>query len=155
MRKTTLSLLAALTVGGLTAVTTTPAFAEKPSIYTPRFNNIAVDGHDPVAYFKKGAPTKGSKAHELEHDGAVYRFESAENLEAFKADPATFAPQFGGYCAWAVSQGYTARGNPDNWTIRDGKLYLNYNDKVQKTWLTDPEGFIELASANWPSVLED
>ncbi|MFZ5618457.1 MAG: YHS domain-containing (seleno)protein [Pseudomonadota bacterium] len=130
-----------------------PVFAASPEVYTGRFSSLAVDGYDPVAYFEEGAPVKGSKDYSYDYNGATWRFSSQENLETFKADPAAYAPQYGGYCAWAVSQGYTAPGNPDNWSVRGGKLYLNYNDKVQADWLKDPDGFIEKADANWPGVL--
>lgn len=131
----------------------TAAYAASPEIFTARFNNLAVGGYDPVAYFEAGAPVKGDKEFTYEYSGATWRFSSADNLEKFKGDPAAFAPQYGGYCAWAVSQGYTAPGNPENWSVRDGKLYLNYNDKVQSDWLKDPDGFIAKADANWPAVL--
>lgn len=131
----------------------TGALAKDP-VYTGRFSDLAVDGHDAVAYFSEGKPVKGSSEFETEYNGAVWRFSSAENLAAFTSDPEAYTPQYGGYCAWAVSQGYTARGNPDNWRIVDGKLYLNYNEEVQKRWEEDIPGFIELANANWPSVLE-
>lgn len=127
--------------------------AAKDPVYTGAFSNAAVDGYDPVAYFTDGAPMKGSKDFTYEYNGAEWRFASAENLEAFKADPETYAPQYGGYCAWAVSQNYTARGNPNNWSIVEGKLYLNYNDDVQETWSQDIPGFIAAADKNWPAVL--
>ena len=130
-----------------------PAVAAAPEIYTGRFSNLAVGGYDPVAYFEASAPAKGSKDFILDHDGATWRFASAENLEKFRANPAAYAPQYGGYCAWAVAQGYTAPGNPENWSVRDGKLYLNYNDKVQSDWLKAPDGFISRANVNWPGVL--
>ncbi len=154
MKKLAISVVVALAAVG--AAGAAPAFAaDKPSVHTGRLSNLAVGGHDPVAYFTEGAPTKGSKDYQYSYNGATWRFASQENLDAFKADPAAYAPQYGGYCAWAVSQGYTARGNPNNWTVRDGKLYLNYNDKVQETWRTDPEGFIRLADNNWPGVLSE
>lgn len=127
--------------------------AAKEPVYTGAFSNTAVDGYDPVAYFTDGAPVKGSREFAYEYKGAEWRFASAENLETFKADPEAYAPQYGGYCAWAVAQNYTARGNPKNWTIVDGKLYLNYNDDVQERWEEDIEGFIALADENWPSVI--
>ncbi len=129
------------------------AAAASPEIFTGRFSGLAVSGYDPVAYFDEGAPVKGKKEFSLEHDGATWRFSSGDNLAKFKADPEAYAPQYGGYCAWAVSQGYTAPANPDNWSVHGGKLYLNYDDKVQSDWLKDPDGFIEKAGANWPGVL--
>lgn len=123
-------------------------------IYTPRFSNQAVSGYDAVAYFKDGAPTKGDKKFAMDYQGATWLFSSQENLDAFRADPQAYAPQYGGYCAWAVSQDYTARGNPQNWSIVNGKLYLNYNDKIQARWEKDIPGFITLADKNWPAVLD-
>ena len=123
-------------------------------IYTPLFSDKAVSGYDAVAYFTEGKPVKGESDFEYDYMGATWRFSSAENLEAFKADPEKYAPQYGGYCAWAVSQNYTAKGNPNNWTIVDGKLYLNYNDEIQARWEKDIPGFIAKANENWPGVLD-
>lgn len=143
-----LALVAPLSIGAV-------AHAEKSPVYTGRLNSLAAGGKDVVAYFKQGQPVAGSKSFTTEYQGATWRFASQENLDAFKASPAAYAPQYGGYCAWAVSQGYTAPGSPDHWTIRGGKLYLNYNGKVQKDWLKDPDGFIRKADVNWPSVLSN
>lgn len=141
------------------ALTTTlmalPAQARKPEIYTGRFDNLAVGGFDPVAYFTRHMPIKGSSKYKVEHGGALWYFSSAENRATFLAAPEKFAPKYGGYCAWAASQGYTARGNPKNWKIVDGALYLNYSDKVQGWWEEDIPGFISQADKNWPdTVLE-
>jgi YHS domain-containing protein len=130
-----------------------PAFAAD-LVYTSRFSNIAVGGYDTVAYFSIGEPTKGSSKFETEYQGATWRFSSQENLEMFRESPDDYAPQYGGYCAWAVSQGYTASGNPKNWTVVDNKLYLNYDDKIQDRWESDIPGFIARADENWPGVLD-
>jgi YHS domain-containing protein len=132
----------------------TGALARKPETYTARFSTLAAGGYDVVAYFTEAKPLKGSADFKTNYKGAEWRFSSAANLEKFKAQPETYAPQYGGYCAWAVSQGYTAPGNPKNWSVVDGRLYLNYNDKVQADWLKDVPGFIQKADANWPAVLE-
>jgi YHS domain-containing protein len=139
----------------LAAILAAPAAraAEDP-IYTGTLSDIAVSGYDPVAYFTDGKPVEGDRANSHEWQGATWRFATAENLEKFKADPAKYAPQYGGYCAWAVSQGYTASADPQAWRIVDGKLYLNYNPDVQKTWQQDVPGNIAKANANWPAVLE-
>ncbi|OFW99574.1 MAG: twin-arginine translocation pathway signal protein [Alphaproteobacteria bacterium RIFCSPHIGHO2_12_FULL_63_12] len=144
---------AAVFIGALLLVAAAAANAAAPDIYTGRFSSLALGGYDPVAYFETGAPAKGSREFTLEHEGATWRFVSAQSREKFRANPAAYAPQYGGYCAWAIAQGYLAPGNPENWTVRGGKLYLNYNDKVQKDWLVDPEGFIARADSNWPDVL--
>lgn len=123
-----------------------PVFADFPS-------KLALDGHDAVAYFKTGKPAKGTSEHALSWNGATWRFASAENKAAFAASPEAFAPQYGGYCAWAVSQGYTAKGDPNHWRIVGGKLYLNYNASVQKDWEKDIPGRIVKGDRNWPTVL--
>jgi YHS domain-containing protein len=107
-----------------------------------------------VAYFTEGEPVEGSADHELEWNGATWRFASTANLAAFQADPEAFAPQFGGYCAWAVSQGYTASTDPTAWRVVDGKLYLNYSHNIQRRWEQDVPGNIAKGDANWPKVLD-
>ncbi len=130
-----------------------PAAAKDP-VYTSTFSSLAVSGYDPVAYFSEGKPVKGRSEHELEWNGATWRFSSAANLAAFEADPERYAPQYGGYCAWAVSQGYTASTDPTAWRIVDDKLYLNYSHNVQQRWAEDIPGNIAKADANWPKVLD-
>lgn len=130
-----------------------PAVAKTAPVYTSLFNNVAVSGYDPVAYFTMGKPVKGSASHKLTYKGAEFRFASAENMARFRANPAAFAPQYGGYCAWAVSQGYTASGDPLVWKIVGGKLYLNYNREVGDRWSKNIAGFIKAGDANWPKLL--
>lgn len=119
------------------------------------FLGTAINGYDPVAYFTEGKPVEGSSDHALEWNEAEWHFASAENLETFKADPAKYAPQYGGYCAYAVSEGYTAKTEPDAWKIVDGKLYLNYNKDVQEKWAQDISGRIANADKHWPKVLNN
>ncbi|MCR9072251.1 MAG: YHS domain-containing protein [Alphaproteobacteria bacterium] len=128
--------------------------AGQDPVYTGFLSNTAVDGYDPVAFFTEGKPVEGSSAFETRYEGATWRFASAANRDAFIADPAKYAPQYGGYCAWAVSQGYTAKGDPQHWRVVDGRLYLNYNADVQQRWEKDIPGFIQAANGNWPKVLE-
>ena len=144
---------AAALVTGLT-LTAEPAtaFAGEDAVYTARFSNTAVGGYDAVSFFR-GEGTLGSKRFTAEHDGAEFRFASQENLDTFLSDPDKYAPQFGGYCAWAIAEGKLAPGDPDFAAVVDGKLYLNFNQQVQKTWNTDRAGFIERAEANWPDIL--
>jgi YHS domain-containing protein len=130
----------------------TPAVAVEP-VNTGLFGRTAIDGYDPVAYFVSGRPVKGDKAYTHEWRGALFRFANAKNLAAFQAAPEKYAPQYGGYCAWAVSQGYTAGIDPDAWKIVDGKLYLNYDRDVQKKWERDIPGHVRKADENWPALL--
>jgi len=130
-----------------------PAFAKDP-VYTGTFSNLAVSGYDPVAYFTEGKPVEGKSGFEYKWQGATWRFANEKNLEAFKANPTAYAPQYGGYCAWAVSQGYTASSDPQAWKIVGKKLYLNYSKDVQRQWQADEAGNIAKADKNWPKVLD-
>jgi YHS domain-containing protein len=118
-------------------------------------SGLGAKGYDPVAYFTQGKAVKGSATHHLEWSGATWRFASAASLETFKANPARYAPQFGGYCAWAVSQHYLAPGDPNFWTVVDGKLYLNANARAKQLWEADQAQAIARGHSNWPAVLSD
>ncbi len=131
-----------------------PAMAGKAEIFTGLKPGLAVAGYDPVAYFTENKPVMGDASITLDYKGARWLFASVANRDAFKADPEKYAPQYGGYCAYAVSQGYTAKGEPEVWTIVDGKLYLNFSKGVQRRWRRDIPGHIKSANANWPGVLE-
>ncbi|PWE32135.1 YHS domain protein [Maritimibacter sp. 55A14] len=147
-------LFAALAAGlAFVPVAATPAAAEKARIYTGFLSNAAVGGYDPVAYFREGMPVEGKAAHSMEWMGADWYFASAENLDAFRAAPEKYAPQYGGYCAYGVAQNAAVKGDPMYWTIRDGKLYLNITEDVQRKWEADIPGYIRKAEANWPGVL--
>jgi YHS domain-containing protein len=156
LRKRIPILLIAVT-GAMLAVVTpagTHAVAAKPPVFTGLVEGVAVGGYDPVAYFTQGKPVKGSEDFTLQHEGATWRFASAENRATFEADPAKYAPQYGGYCAYAVAKGSTAKAEPDAWTIHAGKLYLNFDRSVRAIWEKDIPGYIKKADANWPGVLE-
>lgn len=127
------------------------AMAAEPQIYNE--GGLAVGGTDVVAYFTESAPVAGSPDITLEHEGVTWRFASEDNRAAFEADPAAYMPQYGGYCAYAVSQGYTASTVRDAWTIVDDKLYLNFSLSVRSRWERDIPGHIAAADANWPAVL--
>jgi YHS domain-containing protein len=115
-------------------------------------DGVAIEGTDPVAYFSEGKPVEGEEDITYDYGGVTWRFASAANRDAFAADPARYAPQYGGYCAWAVSQGYTASTVREAWHIEDGKLYLNYSKGVQSRWQEDIPGHISQADANWPGL---
>lgn len=114
---------------------------------------LALQGYDAVAYWTSGQPTKGSTSFEHRWNDAVWRFSTAANRDQFAKDPPRYAPEFGGYCAYAVSRGYTADGDPNAWRIVDGRLYLNYSKRVQKLWEEDVPGHIAKGRKNWPGVL--
>lgn len=109
----------------------------------------AIRGYDPVAYFVSGAAVKGAADLVHEWNGARWHFASAENRALFKANPEKYAPQFGGFCAFGMSRGYKVGTDPDAFTVREGKLYLNYSIPVRATWLTDTDTYVGKAEKNW------
>jgi YHS domain-containing protein len=127
--------------------------ASEPEIYTQFFSNLALEGYDTVAYFDQNKPVKGESKYSYKYKDAVWQFSSQENLEKFVIIPEEYVPQYGGYCAWLVAKGDTAKGDPQYWSIENGKLYLNYDADIQKKWLVDKTGFIKKGDAMWPSVL--
>lgn len=150
-----LSRRAALALSGgaaLLALSAAPAAAGEDPVFSD-WRGRAIRGYDPVAYFTEGRPVEGDSEITAEWQGATWRFASEANRALFLADPEAYAPQFGGYCAWAVSQGSTASIDPEAWEITDGKLYLNYSKSVQKLWQDDRPAAISRANANWPKVL--
>lgn len=109
----------------------------------------AIRGYDPVAYHVEDRPVKGRAEFSHHWNGASWRFASAANRDRFAADPARYAPQYGGYCAFGTSRGYKVSTDPAAFAIVDGKLYLNYNKPVQTTWNRDRPGYIATADRNW------
>jgi YHS domain-containing protein len=138
-----------------TSISSVPAFAVVPnstSAVNTDEQGIALHGYDPVAYFTVGAPTKGNASFTAKYEGASYFFASAENLKKFKANPAAFAPQFGGFCAMGVALEKKLDGDPAVWKIVDGKLYLNVNADVSVAWQRDIPGNLEKANDYWPEI---
>jgi hypothetical protein len=110
---------------------------------------VALHGHDAVAYFKEGKPVKGRDAIVAEWMGVKWLFSKEEHRDLFVAEPEKYAPQFGGYCAWAVSHGYVADIDPEAWSIVNGKLYVNYSKEVRAMWDKEKEKLIPLGEKNW------
>ncbi|MDD3763146.1 MAG: YHS domain-containing (seleno)protein [Nevskiales bacterium] len=123
-------------------------------INTGFFGNTAIKGYDAVAYHTDHKPVKGSKDYTVEWMGATWRFASAEHRDAFKADPERYAPQYGGYCAYAVSQNSTAGIDPEAFTVIGDKLYLNYDKTIQEKWEADRDAYIRDADRLWPGLLQ-
>lgn len=113
---------------------------------------LAIKGYDPVAYFRDARPVAGSAQFTATHKGATFRFANAANRDAFIAEPQRYAPQYGGFCAYAAANGYKADIDPAAYAVVDGKLYLNYNRSIQSTWNKDRPGYIAKGDANWPKV---
>ena len=128
------------------------ALAQKPSVFSDR--DGAIRGYDPVAYFDRKGPVKGSKQFSHAWGGATWYFASVEHRDKFASEPERYAPRYGGYCAYAVAQGYTADIDPSAWSIVDEKLYLNYSLSVRERWNKDIPGYIRKADASWPAVLQ-
>lgn len=147
--KTIIRIIIAALAFGLAAV---GLRAEKP--VNTGWGGVAIKGYDAVAYFTEAKPVEGSATFEFEWNGAKWRFVSAANRDLFSAAPEKYAPQFGGYCAWAVSRGYTAGVDPKAWNVVNEKLYLNYNLDVQKQWEADMSGNIAKGEVNWPEILK-
>ncbi len=137
----------ALLLGGL-------ALADNPPVAIDE-EGRAIQGYDAVAYFADGEPQPGNAMFSHDWEGATWLFASATHRDAFKADPERYAPQFGGYCAYAITKGHVQVARPEVWSIVDGKLYLNLGPGAQKKWQADVPGNIARATNNWPSALVD
>jgi YHS domain-containing protein len=115
-------------------------------------DGAAIRGYDPVAYFTEGKPVKGSPDYKAEYKGSTFHFGSKANRDAFAADPAKYAPQYGGFCAFGTAGGYKAATDPSAFTVVGNKLYLNYNQDVRKKWSSDIPGYVATADRKWPDV---
>ncbi len=143
-RRTTLAVLAAMLA--------TPALAGKPLQYSK--GGLAIGGYDPVAYFTESEARKGSADHSLSWNGATWQFKSAANKALFEANPEKYAPQYGGYCAYAMASGDLVSINPKAWDVYKGKLYLNYSSVVWAIWGRNRKGYISRADKRWLSIVK-
>ncbi|MGC1455788.1 MAG: YHS domain-containing (seleno)protein [Nitrospirota bacterium] len=146
------AVVAILTAAVFYLLTLSPAFAIDPVNKTS--DNVAIKGYDPVAYFTDRKPVKGSRDFEYAWMGAKWRFSTAGHKDLFLKDPDKYAPKYGGYCAYAVSQGTTADIDPDAWNIVDGRLYLNLSKRIKDKWSKDIPGYIKKADEKWPKILQ-
>jgi YHS domain-containing protein len=147
----------ALTAAALLA--NTGAFAAQP-INTLKngllggSSDTAISGYDTVAYFTVGKAVKGADTLVTEWMGAKWKFSTQAHVDLFKANPEKYAPQYGGYCAYGVTQGYLVKVDPEQFSVIDGKLYLNYDAEVQNKWKKDTAGFINAADGKFQSLLK-
>ncbi|MEP6750717.1 MAG: YHS domain-containing (seleno)protein [Bacteroidota bacterium] len=135
---------------GLILFSSIAVFAQKSPVFIT--DGSAIHGYDAVAYFKDGKAVKGDSHFSFSWNAGNWFFANKENLDAFKANPEKYAPQYGGYCAYGLADGHKAPTDPDAWMIVGGKLYLNYNKDVQQKWLKKQQEFIQTADKNWPAL---
>jgi len=145
------AILAAVIAIPVTGTILRPALAKEPAVYAPE--GVALGGYDVIAYFAEGRAVQGTTRHEIMWHGAVWRFANADSLMKFEMNPAAYAPQYGGYCAYTASKGAIASSMPEAFAVREGKLYLTHNMEMLALWNEDPEGNIARADRNWPVVI--
>ncbi|MES0827530.1 YHS domain-containing (seleno)protein [Ruegeria sp. SCP11] len=148
-----LFVLSSLMAGGV-LMTVPKSWAASPDVNLGYFNGLAMNGYDVMTYWQGGDPQKGSPEISAEYNGATWVFLHEENRQFFLSDPAKYAPQFGGYCAYAASQNAVADVDPFAWRIWDDKLYLNYSPQVRRIWASDIDTNIEKANGYWPELLQ-
>lgn len=153
VRRRTLCVAASALLLGTPALAAPPVNTLKGGLLGGR-GDVAIQGYDPVAYFTEGRPVKGQDKLVFEWMGAKWKFASQAHLDLFRAAPEKYAPQYGGYCAFGVSQDHLVSVEPDKFKVIDGKLYLNYDAKVQAQWLEDPAGYIRQADAKFQTLLK-
>jgi YHS domain-containing protein len=158
MRMFTMIASALLLVGALQATVRAAepinTYGESGAFFSePKRTGVAIRGYDPVAYFTDRKPVAGKDAFVTEWMGAQWKFASQDHLDKFKAEPAKYAPQYGGYCAYGVANGKAVKIEPEQWTVVDGKLYLNYDADINKTWRADRGNYIRQADSKFAELI--
>lgn len=148
------TLFTALTFVFAAAVSAAPAIntLKNSALFSSR-TDTAINGYDTVAYFTQGKPVKGSDSFVFQWKEAKWKFSTQANLDLFRASPEKYAPQYGGYCAYGVANGNLVKVDPEQFTVLDGKLYLNYDADVQQAWKQDIPGFNTLADSKFQALL--
>lgn len=134
----------------LVLLTVFGASAQKAEVFAP--GGKAINGYDPVAFFKEAKPVMGADSLSYTYKDVRWLFATREDMDAFKANPEHFAPQYGGYCAYGTAEGHKAPTQIETWTIVNDKLYFNYNMKVKEAWTKDQLALIEKADKQWPGL---
>lgn len=132
-------------------LTATACFADAPLVYNTA--GYAIQGFDPVAYFREGQPLAGSDDYRLMWHKAIWRFSTAQNMAMFERNPKRFAPQYGGYCARTLAMGQIESSTPQAWVLRDDKLFLMHSETDRDLWQSDPARYIAMANSHWPAAL--
>lgn len=127
------------------------ARAEEPMYFAPA--GVALSGYDVVAYFTQGRPVEGTAEHSIMWRGVTWYFDSSESQMSFEMNPVAYAPQFGGYCAYAVAEGHTASAAPDAFFVRDGRLYFMHTSAMLRQKQSELAQIVAEAQSNWPAVL--
>ncbi len=144
-----LPLLSIIAIFTFTLITLSACSREPDSPLTVHITEIAINGYDPVSYFNERKPSRGTEEFVYVWNNAKYQFSCKENLELFKNNPARYAPQYDGYCAFAMSRGDYSRIDPEAYAIVDDKLYLTFDRDIRNTWLHDKENYIKKADRIW------
>ena len=143
---------AAVVATGAAVRATLSTAADGAPVFEGGIEGVAINGYDPVAYFTRGEPVEGSPDHTFRWRGTTWRFASTANRDTFAAAPERYAPQYGGFCAFAMAQGQRIKTDPAAFSIVDDKLYLNYDRQIRKRWEADRDDLIEAADERWPKV---
>lgn len=138
----------------LTLFMAVSAVAGTKSLVNVDKNGVGLQGYDPVAYFTQNRPVQGNPQIQSTYNGVKYYFASQEDKKTFDANPSKYEPQFGGYCAYAASQGHTAPIQVGAFQIVDGRLLLQYSQSVQEKFNKDTQGNLKKADANWPGLVD-
>lgn len=141
-----------LAAAALAAGSEAKAEAPRPVNTLGSPDGLAIRGYDPVAYFRDGGPRLGKPEFSVRHGGATWHFASAAHKALFEADSERYLPAYGGFCAYGTSRGYLVKIEPEAWSIVEGRLYLNYDLDVRKTWLGRTKTYIARAEGNWPRL---
>jgi len=136
-----------LAAAGAYVVNSVGLFATDP-VFTTRQG--ALDGFDPVEYFVSGKAVRGNEHVRTEWGGAKWSFTSEGNRQKFLADPKRYVPAYGGYCAYAMANNYTANGDPEAFTVVGDRLFLNFDMDTRSTWLAERDVLITASDQNWP-----
>ena len=147
-RRTALHVLMAAALGAV-ILAVPRAVAAESEIYVNSATGQAINGYDPVAYFTQDMPVAGDPAYTYDWKGAPFFFASAENRDMFAADPEKYAPQYGGWCAYAMAENQFATTVPEAFTVYNDKLYLNFSTGVRTLWRKDKDGYIARADGHW------